>query len=164
MIGFVTKPQAFELCLEIDEELPGAVIFGGFWRDVLLQKPVSDIDIAVPTNVFALESMGFELQEYDSDAHEYDHDRIERTWRRGDLNVCEVSDVVSPQTQNEYVDVGLCAVAWDTRTGLVVDNAFLKDSVNKTLTVRRKGWGEAGVEAHLKRLKEKFPDYKVVRS
>lgn len=152
--------EAYRTCLKIEDELPGAVIFGGFWRDILLDRSWTDIDVALPANVIRLEDLGFEMQ---SDPHlDYDHDYIHATWRRGDINICEIASHVSPEGQNKYVDIGLCAVAWDRYQGLVIDNAFLTDVANQTLTVRRTDWGEEGVQAHLARLKKKYPEFREV--
>lgn len=149
--------EAFKTAQKISKELPGAVIYGGFWRDTLLDRPIADIDVALPANLLRLEDMGF-IQQTDPDL-DYQHDYIHATWRRGDINICEIAAHVSPQGQNSYVDVGLCAVAWDEFEGLVIDNAFLEDLSNQTLTVRRKGWGEEGVRKHMVRLKLKYPEF-----
>ena len=151
---------AIQVCNDMVAEFPGAVVYGGFWRDVLLNRDIRDIDLALPANRLPLEDMGFERQIVED--LDYDHDHIHATWRRKNINICEVAAHVSPKGQNQYVDIGLCAVAWDEFDGLIVDNAFLTDALNRTLTVRRTGWGEEGVRKHLARLQKKYPEYEVV--
>jgi hypothetical protein len=148
---------AYHIAEEVAKELPGAVIYGGFWRDMLLNRPVSDIDVALPTKFLKLEEMGFVQQSHDDS--DYDHDHIHATWRRGNINICEITSYVSPKRQNKYVDIGLCAVAWSQYEGLIIDNDFLTDWKNQTLTVRRRGWGEEGVINHMARLKLKYPEF-----
>lgn len=146
-----------EHLLEIDFELPGCVVSGGFLRDNILEVPYRDIDVFVQTNNHNLFKLGFrETKLFET---EYDHDRINAIWNRGHLNVIEVSSSVTAQNSNDYNDIGICKASWSKAEGLLVDPRFISDVTNKTLTVHRHEWGAKGVRAHLDRLKLKFPDY-----
>lgn len=146
---------------EIDSMLPGAAVYGGFLRDAYLGLPYNDVDIAVQTGTHNLRKLGFEIQDLEG-FNDYDHDHIAGVWRRGELNVIEFSMNVSARSMNDYVDLGICKIAWSMWDGLVIDPRFLDDVNNKTLRIFRTGWGEEGVAKHVARMQLKFPDYEVI--
>lgn len=162
-----------KLALKELHERFGAVLMGGAVRDTLLGKPVKDYDVYINFEYFSeleayLEELGLEYEEhlYIKGDAAYDHQYL---WNvldiKGDALDWQIM-LYDPQKSFRDIldsfDIGLCMVALNGDM-LIQTEKFLKDKDSKTLTVYRNGWGETGVEAHINRLLEKYPDYTVVR-
>lgn len=148
---------------DIHEE---AVIYGGFLRDLLVGTKPNDIDIAVQSNWdirrFLLTELGAKACTH-PDMESYKHSLLSGVTTLNDSRqINSFSMQVTAQTMVDYCDIGICRIAWSKRTGLVVSEEFLRDVTNKTLTVYRADWGQEGVKLHLAKLRNKFPDYRVV--
>lgn len=153
------------------------ILAGGAVRDVILDKPIGDIDIfffsalefqtakrhfngargIVQTKVSNDESYG----ERDWESHKY-----------SDVSTgVEYNIIYNPKVGNtaqllDTFDVGLCKIYFDIDKGVYKHPHFIEDMVNKTLTFRPNTGAkatEAGISVvwHIPKLIKKFPDYEV---
>lgn len=140
-------PEIPPLWLEQAKRWPDGVIAGGCLRDLILNKPVNDVDIFVP-GLTAEESEG--VDEYAMGFV------VINTLENGikfqiiKHRFQDIFDVL------DHFDTGICKVAYPGYWLLTAD--FQKDVNNKTITVYRENWRH---EPHLEKLKAKFPDFKI---
>ncbi len=161
---------------DLMKEFPHGALMGGAVRDAQLGRPVRDYDYYIDYSYVGSVSDWVRRQParrvsriIDSDEPEYQHQYIQA---REELVYDDGSmlDIILHQPGKDWreivesFDIGLCMIAV-SGTGLLMRTAqFNKDCENKTLTVYRSGWGEAGVEKHVARLLLKYPEYTVVRA
>lgn len=141
-------PEIPTVWLEQAAKYLGAIIAGGCLRDLLLNKPINDIDIFLPgltaEEVEGVDeyAMGFMVTDVINKGVKYQI--IKHRFQ-------DIHDVL------EHFDTGICKVAYPGYWLLTDD--FQKDVKNKTITVYLKNWRH---KPHLDKLKEKFPDYTIL--
>lgn len=155
------------------------VIAGGALRDILLDRPVKDIDIYIANHHFGgLRDSGLFGRWQNTGERQYQESLIIQTWecvaihRR--LKECfegiseEINVIVidSPSGVNiakilDSFDLGICRVATSVGTGLVYTRDFENDANNKCMTILNDS-NKQFVLAHYMRIAEKYPDWPLV--
>jgi hypothetical protein len=151
---------------------PSAVIAGGALRDFELGKPVKDVDIFIPLSEDALHSAHYDIDEVFSDA------KLHKSTTYGVRNIPEDVDRdihaiynITREYQYDLIfcteqaakidtfDINICQIAFDGKHTHRSDE-FLLGVLTETLKVMNVNRTDRNL-ARMKRLKEKYPEYKV---
>jgi hypothetical protein len=150
--------QAICLCPELIQvemlllalNVPRYVIAGGYFRDKVHDVPFKDIDIFIPAN-------GPREQADDTDVDYRIEASYVLTYRDLTLNFVRLSDNLSTAEVLSRMDIGLCQIGMDEQGQIVATQAFLDDTKNRTLTIKRRS--ESG---HIERVHAKYPHFKLI--
>lgn len=138
--GVVQKGNTSRIC-----------IVGGFYRDLLTNRPWRDVDVFIPGDIPVGE--GAEELEYDlSKNDEFEYDGIK-------VNIITLQGRHTLESLLLRCDVGICQVGayLDRPNEVYATQEFVDDLANKTLTVtRRTRWN------HLERVQAKFPEHATI--
>lgn len=136
------------------------IISGGCIRDTLLEKPVKDIDIFLPKNevdtflaYFGKSARDCKCTFYWEDTNmkeQYRHSNILATYEidiypptASETFFVNIIVLTDNMTKDEICDrhaFGICQCALD-KDGFYFSDAFIKDYINKTMTLMRTEWG-----------------------
>lgn len=169
----------------VNRQLPEAFISGGALRDLLLEKPVNDIDIFVS----AVDVSETEMEEYirkvwnikpqrmgTTGAHLADYDMavcdVLSVWDQqvpmanGNVYKVQIIALNCPTTQMladyvlERIDFGVCRIACNSNGDYTIRDEFLQDYLAKTFTLCKCTYPDSHIR-RWDRLKVKYPDWQV---
>lgn len=171
-MNYTLDPAVTDKLDAILRTLPGAVIAGGYIRDLLLGLPARDIDIMVeadPTEgelrqlerllgVYFAELDFKEKEEYQANEEGFTRTSdIKKVYKDDEHNVADIIVVSSIRTHiREFPDnISKC---WYSVDGVTVMSEFIYGHANKIIKYRN-----GAPEPRLLKLMSKFPDYTVQR-
>lgn len=174
-MNFPQVPMAWLIAMSKVSAVTGmpCILSGGALRDLVLGRPVKDLDISLPYSeeVFKDALDGFshypKSQHIAAGAAGYIDGMCECKAVLGfdlpgipPLNLVFLRDDI-PMSALEVAgrnDFGICQIACNSNGHIEVTEAFLKDADNKTFTVTRPDDGDRCLR-RFERLSEKYPGY-----
>lgn len=162
----LTPGKALEILQEVNKRIPGAIIAGGFLRDILLRREPKDLDIFVP---YQGEAGVFQGAGAAPMAGCYDMTgEVFSVWELPGyalpVQIIEMQSGLSPEERAAKHDFGICQV-WMTPEGnWNVTPEFHLDSEANVFTLRvveNQGEFNRSMRRWL-RLREKYADWKLV--
>jgi hypothetical protein len=178
-------PEEWKTALkEIQSEFPGATIVGGALQDLVLGKPIADVDIFIPHHGWSTEEitqllMGiFPVDEAEVNGKYFDPEELEQY----QLNMSEVFGVWNIQFRNltvqvitlkvdwedmdlvyltERCDFGICRIAFDGEL-LFLHEHFEYDVMNSQFTLRRNTHPNSHITRYARIAGKKYPDWPMV--
>lgn len=143
----------------LDLGMSSAIIAGGAIRDMVLSKPIKDIDIFYWKKETPKKTLVFDLEEvsikYENSNFNITHEGIHVDFPSYKLQLIAVDELEIMDWCNTYFDLDICKVYFNL-AGITLTQYFLETVKNKRLG---KDPFALSISPHIKRVQEKYPEF-----